>query len=61
MKMSDLEGSMSEDTNLNIYEIILLKKEEFVEDVVDKEREKIMNLLEEEDMPWKNARRLKSC
>ena len=52
---------MSEVVELKIEAMIVLKKEEVVEDVANKERQKITNLLEEEDMLWKNIRRIKRC
>lgn len=49
MKINYLGGRMSDDVELNIYAIKILKKEKGVEGFVDKERKKFyINLLKEE-------------
>jgi hypothetical protein len=45
MKISDLGGSMNEVVELNMDELTVLEDEEVDEDVVDRERENISNLL----------------
>jgi len=59
--MSELGGTMSESLELKIDEITFYKKEEVVEDVANNERNNITKVLEQEDMLWKNVRRIKGC
>ena len=59
--MSELGGTMSESLELKIDEITFYKKEEVVEDVANNERNNITKVLQQEDMLWKNVRRIKGC